>query len=176
LITVHSATSSSKSAPYTKEEKEEVVRRTNEVPEDWAAGGDVLVVSHEEWVAPDMALEPVDGAAAEVGGVVGPVGRKDAHAVPRGGAGGGGRREQVGASVDPLHVVERLAGELAADDVQGAPPRPVVVHVDQLQLAAVPGEVGEQHSVELLRPWRRHRRRRCGLDIGGEKEEGEERE
>lgn len=135
-------------------------------------GDDVLVVPDEVDLGPDVAVEAVNGLAAEVGGAGGePVGGQEADGEQLGAAGGG--VEEVGGAIGPLDVVGRVAGELAADEVEVAPPRPVVVEVDQLQPAAAPREVGEYHRVELLRPRRRGRGIEC---CGGGGEEEEERE
>lgn len=149
-----------------------------EVPADGSPCGDLLVVPEEVDLGPEVAVESVDGLAAEVGGAGEPVGRQETHGEQDGAA---GRRVEVeGGAVGPLHVVRRVAGELVADQVQVASARPVVVEVDELQPPAALGEVGEHHRVELLRPRRRSggrvadggRRRGPGMGCrdGGEEE------
>jgi len=71
-------------------------------PADGAAGGGALVVSGEDEVGPDVAVEAVDAVAPEVGGATAgfPVGRQEADGVLKGAA--GRRVEQEGGAVGPL--------------------------------------------------------------------------
>jgi hypothetical protein len=132
----------------------------DEVPADGPPRAGLLVVDDEPGLAPDVALDPAGDAAPHVLGAAPgePPGREHADGEPLDAAGGG--VEVEAGAVVPLHVVERVGGELVADQVQVAPPRPVVVEVRDAERRArgghrVVGQVGEHHRVEPLRPRRR---------------------
>lgn len=141
-----------------------------EDPFDGAFGEGVLVVGDEVGLGPDVAVEAVGGVAAEVDGARDePVWGQDADADGGGAAGAAGRGVEEGGAVVPLVVVEGLVGgELVADDVEVAAPRPVVPQVRQRQVAV---ELHQELRVELGRPWRR-RRRRLRSVAGDDEEQG----
>lgn len=133
-------------------------------------GDNILIVPNEVHLLPDIAMESVEVALAQVIRAIDkPVRAENPNFKLCDTAGmimGGGRVAAVGEGVDeggavvPLEVIDDgvSAPELVANDVEVATVGPVVPEVDHAEGSGV---VNPEESVELGGPWSRNHRRWC---------------